>query len=211
MIVYKYCNSNIENRILSGSVKLSSLGYFRNLERQKIGDANEGTDLRIVNYELSGKGVGPSIRYPDGIEIGTVVSHSDHLKVSISNLRAIDQTDALIYSATKVRDDGYWCDGIENPYDTCIKIKDINKLASLLQIEIKKLWPSHYTDYKILECEYADITTENYQKPLSADPFRKDVRFAKQEEIRIAFFFNSPLPADELIVNVNPVDLFSIP
>jgi hypothetical protein len=84
-------------------------------------------------------------------------------------------------------------------------------LASLLQIEIKNLWSSQYKDYKILGCEYADITTKNYQKPLSADPFRKDVRFAKQEEIRIAFFFNGPLPADELILNVNPVGLFSIP
>ena len=47
--VFKYCHSKDVERIVAGSVKLSSLSYFRQLEKPEIGDKMEGTSSKYFD------------------------------------------------------------------------------------------------------------------------------------------------------------------
>ncbi len=143
MIAFKYFTSNVRDLILAGSVKLSSLGYFRTLEQRQIGGKNEGTDRRITSLKLIGKGQGPTIKHTDGLRVITGINKSSDAPLTVKNLEALEHEDALVYSTTTFRNDDYWLKEEEPAFDASIEITDLDLLARRLEGEIKKLCPSN--------------------------------------------------------------------
>jgi len=208
MIAYKYFQHGVREIIEGGSVKLGSLSHFRELEKNQIGDDFEGTDERIVDIKLGGKGyqIGPTITTSDGNKIISGITHGGLLEIE---MKVTENVDALIYSATTIRDDDYWRTEINPPYDDCIKINDFYLLAERIEDQLRRLCGDTYEKYEIDKCYYQNKKPTNDETPMDPDPFRKQTQFVDQNEARIAFKFFSTLPKTQLVLQIDPTGVFS--
>jgi hypothetical protein len=214
--VYKFLHSkHIDDVLLRGAVKIGGLPHYRGLEAnsQWIADKLEGLvelDLApmvitetenkfepLLPDELKGR----AIRLETGgkaiIEAPISISAPDVYLFCASTGDLTDLTDAM-------------CREPQNdPYDACIRITDIGFLAHRLFYRgvVPELDGAKMSDI----CErfmWADVTYDVLKRNAamgqapSPSPFLKDVHFARQHEVRIAFFPRKPITRPTFVVHI---------
>jgi hypothetical protein len=211
--VYKFLNARHVDSMMSGNVLIRPLSHYRRLELEGakpwIGDRLENCSEVFLDH-LSDKT--PELQHrvaPEGMppSISPMEGAKDW---SVNNIRLQYQfgTDPWVFCAS---DGGLkeltqvMCDGSDEDYDACVRIKDFGKFATHLYFQGRiKLKP--VADF--FKASHADrvkydraATTIQEGRPLVPSPFLKDVKFSSQQEGRFALLPSSPIAEDMLFIN----------
>ena len=193
---FKYCHSKDVERIVAGSVKLSSLSYFRQLEEPEIGDEMEGTSSKYFDNSTLPQHKQVKLKIEDSEtgeyhEIGGIL----HATITL-------RMDCLIYSCTRVRNDNLFLK--KTDYDACVEILDLIGLGRQIFEELEQTNFYFPTETYASVCEYVEKTPE------FPSLFTKRDVFGWQDETRVAFLSDQAIPTDPVHVNIDPTGLFRI-
>jgi hypothetical protein len=225
---YKFLHSShVDDVLIGGTVKLGSLIHYRGLEtdQQWISDRLEGrveinaggeNGMIITEHDNPlDRMLPPSLVGRHAVaRSGGKIIYRPGVKILIS-----PDINPFIFSASKGLLDPLtdeMCCNYPQPYDACVGITDIGLLAHRLfhRGVIRELASARacqvFTHFIWQQVSYNALSRgpEHGRAP-EASPFLKDLKFASQREIRIAFFPRTPITNTTLIIQVpRPHKLF---
>jgi hypothetical protein len=224
---YKFLHtSDIEKVLRDGTVLISRLKYFRELEEQEgpwIGDRLEGASELVLPRNFVATKNSPELEMLNRANIGLgmfkqFAQVSGGGRIALGNVRFVHHTpDVFVYSASfgdLNRLTHVMCANAAAPYDACLKIRSLRRLE-------RRLFAGHILG---LDCPVSDrfergsLESVQYQ-PLSRNiqegpviapsPFKKDSRFKDQCETRLTLLPKGSVEQDRLIIKIaNPETIF---
>jgi hypothetical protein len=225
MRYYKFLHSvHVDNILIGGTVRISSLSYYRELERpQWIADRLEGSIEVNMTEGLVVTGDEVSSFTPEGFPL--LVRADTGGKITLGNEVILNykHRDVFVFCASQgdlAPLTEATCGDTENPYDACVRIMDMELLAhrmfhrgSILEMGGAKV--GHVFSYfRCAPVEYCNLSLDQKKmttRPPPPSPFIKHHDpFPRQREVRIAFFEpRQVLPLETLTIKIpRPKEIF---
>lgn len=207
MAFYKYCGTDVVDRVAQGSIKLSSLAWFRQIEErggnEEIGDRFEGRAISHLAHML--------IKDQPTDHQRRVLAATRAVIENCSNITLADWTitsecaHALIFCLSvsdnlELQDSGY---------DACVRISDVELLAQRIMttgridgVPCDRIFSS--VIHRRVEYLPRVVDLNEARATLNASPFVKRERYARQREYRIVFVPRDRWIPDRVIVEFAP-------
>jgi hypothetical protein len=220
---YKFLDTPDIDKVIGdvGTVKISSVSYFRTLEasRGTIADPLEAASLLTVGEKFVLTEGSPELEIANnaGIGLGMFQKFADVSSggvVDISGLKLMHTTQELFLYSASVGDLDQltldMCVNADPPYDACLRIADLGALRQRifeagrireLDCKVSDLFEPGL----IQQIEYEEGTRDIREGPvIEPSPFKKDVRFKHQSEVRILFVpkDGAEIPNKPLIIEI---------
>jgi hypothetical protein len=216
---YKFLHtSDIDKVLHDGTVVVSRLSYFRQLEEQEgpwIGDRLEGASELVVQ-NLVATEHSPQLEMLNRANIGLgmfkqFADVSGGGRIELGNVRFVHQIpDLFVYSASfgdLPRLTRTMCANAVRPYDACLKIRSMHRLQRrLLEGVLELNCPvSDLFDRGQLESVQYEPLSRNIEggPVIAPSPFKKDSRFEEQSETRLTLVPKRPIERDRLIIEIS--------
>lgn len=204
---YKFLRSeDIDNVLRDGTLLLSSLKYFRDLEdtqRPWIGDRLEGATELTTPERLTLTENSPELEMVNRANIGLGMFTEGFAKISgggrieLGGVRFVHQVPSLYiysYSCGDLQElKKQMCVNAIEPYTACLAITDPGALlkAIMTQAEVLTTHAAVSTVFKdagLGQVTYGEVEQDIRTGPAMApSPFRKAFKFAPQQEHRLLF------------------------
>jgi hypothetical protein len=215
---YKFLDRKYIDRLLGGEILFRRLIYYRLLEvvtqDQWIGDASEGVARTAIDYALvSPADPKPTLRRK--LEEARLVKMDDNSTVKITNMTLTAEVDCFVFcfssgDLTRLAETMCATDKPEYAYDGCVSILDPTVLAQAIY-DSGKLGGRPIRDnfsVTVGPVSYYEAVAQDFLTGgmPSADPFKKDRRYAAQREMRIVLMPRNPIESDSAVVIVDKPD-----
>lgn len=208
MKVFKYCGSDVVDKVAGGSLRFGSLWHFRKLEEetgdQQIGDRMEGVaETHLDHLQTTGR---PTPEQDRALRAVGVIDEGENN--SVSNITYVSHCEHLLILCLSVSGDL----AIESSgYDACVEIESVEALIQC--ICETGLVNGETPVFNLFErVEYGPVTylSRNAdamtQARLEASPFAKRPEYAPQQEFRIVLQpWNEWMP-DIQYIQISPPD-----
>jgi hypothetical protein len=220
---YKFLESQYINDLLEGKIFSGRLIYYRLLEiveqNRWIGDKSEGVAVTTAdNLCVSPDAPNPALRKK--LEEDHITHIGEGASFSMTNSKFICENDCFVFcfsSGDLKQLTETMCDAPPDPecaYDGCVSIVDPLALA-------KAIYDSGQLDGKLIRDNFSISPPKlvNYETAVErdylkggiapADPFKKDLLYKPQQEMRIVLTPHHPIEGDSITITVdNPDALF---
>ena len=197
IVGYKYFQSSTLKEVLGGSVRLSSLEYFRKLEKKEIGDTHEGTEVIEFDDERNPENTMPKIEVLDD-ETGEYHPIGELNKVTVTK-----RFDCLIYSAAAAQDDKSFYSRTD--YDRCMEICDLDEFSKQIHAQLIDMRGLKAVAVFIGNVSYGRSTNGDWPTQLTKRP-----DFKWQNELRLLFLIQSPIPKNPVTEQIKPDNLLGL-
>ena len=197
-LAYKYCETKIQTIIANGSIRLRPLDYFRESKQTSIGDPNDGHFQETVTGTFK---AGESLYMNSPIEpVGLIVNEGSGGIIDVSNFLVTSKVNPLVFCASVEQNDKLWS-SYNPPYDSAVLIYDFERLA----IKVKNALAMNFsvTSFKYEKISYGKPKDLAPNTLAGVDPFRKNIEYKEEKEIRMIFYVEGKTP-EYFDVNVNP-------
>ncbi|MDQ2803685.1 MAG: hypothetical protein M3Y41_13775 [Pseudomonadota bacterium] len=210
---YKFLNSaHINCIIVDGTVRISTLSYYRKLEKEQwIADCLEGSvGVNISNLSKnSNEDLGfapkgfPEI-YGAGTGNGMVFIRDTEIRYYSQDTFIFSASRGDLPSLTKTM-----CQDSKDPYDACVRIVNMELLAHRMfhrgvvvemgNTKVNRLFSHFHCAPVVYDDLRRDPKTTRLPQP---SPFLKHSTFAPQREIRIALQPRQAIPLQNLTIKI---------
>jgi hypothetical protein len=210
---YKFLDSRFINCLLAGQLRFGRLLYYRMLETVTkdcwIGDALEG----VAHTKIDGLHISPETPNPlarKRLREARIVEMSELSTMSITNSTFTQEIDCFVFcfaSGDLQQLTKTMCpsDRPEYAYDGCVSIADPALLAYAI-LDSGKIDGQPVRDSFSLQLgtvDYEPAEDDFLSKGVApADPFKKNHRYAAQQEARIVLIPRLPIDSDFITVTV---------
>ena len=208
---YKFLDSQFIDYLLSGQIRFGRLLYYRMLETVTkdcwIGDLLEGVaTTRIDDLHISPTAPNPLAR--KRLQEARIVQMDDRSSISITNSTFIQEIDCFVYcfasgDLEQLTKTMCPCDRPEYAYDGCVSIADPALLAYAI-LDSGKINGQLVRDNFSLQVGsvgYEPAEDDFLGKGVaSADAFKKNHRYAAQQEVRIILIPKQAIDRDFITV-----------
>ncbi|MCA1514558.1 hypothetical protein [Bradyrhizobium sp. NBAIM01] len=220
--MFKFLRSRDVNSILGGSVLIRPLSFYRRIEEEGgkpwIGDRLEYTSEVLVQHisdrttdllkRIAPAGMPAAISPMEGAKDWS----ARNLMLSytfIDDPWVFCASDGDLKQLTKIM-----CDGSEDGYDACIKIKDFGAFVTHLyrmgRVNDKPL-AVLFKGSRCDQVKYDRVSLLIEEGPPPApNPFLKDVKFSDQQEARYVLLPANPIAEDTLFVKFPDPDKYLV-
>jgi len=205
IVAYKYVERQIQNKVASGSLRLGSQEYFRQLSTESVGDPSEGKATHRITGKYTAKD--GDIRFSNHRPNHSLIKISGEGQVIFQGSHFSTTENYLIFCATTDRNDVHWKTKYSPQKDSLVVIKNFQELQRRIEVEISK-------QYEIIEAgccrvEYGEEI--KFSRTLLEGPFicRKKPKFSAEREVRAYFKVRGHVPKFQ-DVQIDPADLISI-
>ncbi|WBL82294.1 hypothetical protein I3J27_18350 [Bradyrhizobium xenonodulans] len=220
--VYKFLRARDVDSMMSGSVLIRPLSFYRRLEEEGgkpwIGDRLENRSEVSVGHlsdktpellkRIAPTGMPAAISPMDGAKDWSV----DNINFTYEFANdpwVFCASDGDLEALTKVM-----CGGGGDSYDACVRIKDFSAFHRHLHERghvdgepLANLFKASHADR--VRYDRVSIAIEEGQ-PLVPNPFLKDIKFADQREARYALLPANPIEKDTLFVRFSSPDNYLV-
>lgn len=203
---YKYCDPVGHEAMLSRSIRLRRLSFYRRQEAGGVQDPLDGrTEARVTRTFEPGDRVGVE-GWPDNISLISV--EGDDAVVNWEGGLMAVELNPLVFCAALSRNDHFWQNEHDAKYDCLIGIYDFQRLAHQISRALHDVGIGNTFDVcNIKYREALAMTGENIPAP---DACVKSEAFSQENEIRAIFFGANESPANvsqEIGVQVGAANL----
>jgi hypothetical protein len=222
---YKFLHSvHIDNILIDGTVRISSLSYYRKLEEpQWIADRLEGSIEVNLTEGLVVTGDEISSFTPEGFPLPVRAGTGGKLIILDNIILNFKLPDVFVFCASQgdlALLTEAMCGDSKNPYDACVRIMDMELLAHrmfyrgrVLEMGSAKIGDV-FSAFRCAPVEYCNLSLDQKTmttRPPPPSPFIKHHDpFPRQREVRVAFIApRQVLPSETLTIKIpRPKEIF---